>query len=78
MAKKEEEPWSLGGFLSSPRKSFYGESKGELELLSGAARPTALETLSRRFKFDYDTRPKKPVQVKSKSSTINPKDASTW
>ena len=79
MAKKDT-PWSFTGFLQSPRKSFYGDKKseGELELLSGQNRPGALATLSQRFKFDYDTRPKKPVKVASKSSKINPKDAKTW
>jgi len=77
MAKKEE-PWSLANFLQGPRKSFYGDKSGELELLSGAARPTALQTLAKRFDFAYDTRPKGPVKVKSKSSKINPKDAKTW
>jgi len=79
MAKKEEpSSWSLGEFLSGPRKAFYGDKFGEQELLSGAARPTALQTLNKRFSFDYDTRPKKAVKTTSKSSSINPKDASTW
>jgi len=77
---KKDEPWSLAGFLSGPKKSFYGDKKdeGQLELLSGAAFPPALETLSKRFAFAYDTRPKKAVKVKSKSSKINPKDAKSW
>ncbi|KOO30995.1 hypothetical protein Ctob_015351 [Chrysochromulina tobinii] len=80
--KEEKEEWSLANFLSSGRKSFYGEKSkfGEKELLSGAARPTALETLSKRFAFDYDTRPKgKSVKpVKKSNSKFNPKDAKTW
>jgi len=78
----KEEEWSLANFLSSGRKSFYGEKSkfGEKELLSGANRPTALETLSKRFAFDYDTRPKgKSVKpVKKSNGKFNPKNAKTW
>lgn len=76
----KEEEWSLASFLSSGRKSFSGEKFGEKELLSGAARPTALETLSKRFAFDYDTRPKgKSVKpVKKSNGKFNPKDTKTW
>ena len=49
-----------------------------MEFLSGQARKPAVETLGDRFKILYDTRPRKPVKTVSKSSKINPKDASTW
>ena len=51
-----------------------------MELLSGATKPASdsAGALNNRFKILYDTRPRKPVKTVSKSSKINPKDASTW
>merc|ERR1719326_1097856 len=81
MAAKKEKGFTLTSFLSDPRKSFYGEAKkeGEMEYLSGLARPEAVETLSKRFAFEYDTRTKGKVKTTTKSNTkFNPKDAKSW
>ena len=72
-AKKQSEPWSLGSFLMGGRKSFDGSVNGELELLSGAARPEAVTQLEKRFKIGYDTRPRgavKSVRARSHRSRI--------
>jgi len=75
---KKDEPWSLTGFLQKPRKSFFGDKNldGELELLSGAARPGVLETLNKRFDIGYDTRSRKRTPgVKAKAKA---KPVTTW
>jgi len=75
--KKKGQGWSLTGFLMSGRKSNDGKF-GELELLSGAARPGADEAgqLNNRFKILYDNRPRKAAKAKAKPKA--PKVTGGW
>jgi len=75
--KKKDEPWSLANWLMSGRKSFDGKMESELELLSGAARPGALETLGKRFQIGYDTRPRTQAKPKAKAKTSG-KGVTAW
>merc|ERR1719453_209640 len=75
--KGKDQQGGLLSWLMSGRKSFDGKTESELELLSGAARPGALQTLNKRFEFGYDTRPKAKAKAKAKPKAGG-KQITTW
>merc|ERR1719453_1628115 len=75
--KGKDQQGGLLSWLMSGRKSFDGKTESELELLSGAARPGALQTLNKRFEFGYDTRPKAKAKAKA-NPKAGGKQITTW